>query len=1319
MGEVWGMVEGFFSGDSPAGLFRDRAGPGAGAARASLLGNLPRRLPPWASAACEGPGRDARARPAELQEALRQCRRGAGAGADGLPYEFYAAFWDLLGQPLADALNEALDSAAPDALAEMLFGVIVLIHKAGRAADLLAGFRPITLLNADVRIWAKAVANRLQVPLDELIDPEQTAFIAGRDISDRLHFLRALMACMKQRHEPLWFLLSDLANAYDSVSWDALAATMDALGFRAGGHVRWARLLHQGAHSAVVVNGHRSPWFPLRGGLMQGSGASPLYWVIVMEPLVAWVNGRNAVPWLLMPGGLRLPPFGAFADDAQTAMHGAGRVDAQPQAMLAAFDLFEAATGVGLSLPKSEIAAPVDADGRLAALYDEGRELQRQQGVPEREPVRHASGLALAAPGSASRVLGVPLTADEGVAREKAFSGQGGAVQAKAAGWAAWGLNLQARVLVAKQCLASKLVFQAQFLQPPEPHLRAVQRAIRGFVAAPAGLTEAAPRPGCLFPNEQVMAKPLRAGGLGYPLLASSCRANLAKMAAKLFWPGSQRWKALVTGFLQRAADEVGGGAAGATVAWPVVMAAAGPAGRAAAKRLAAALPPPQAAHFQALLRLSPARVVQPQALSFHQAMAEPLCWNPDVRVGEPARCLAPADLGPGWAAGWRSLGDVWRSLRGVAAAPAVDGGLAAAAEVVRGALPAPWRAYLAAGAEPPASWVSVEVPGAPGTDPAVYVLRGPGPQPDWAAADWASRLHRRLPTGRLALVCPAWALGDEAGAAVRGAAEGELQVLSALLGSLQWEAAAVFELPKPRRRWSWEDLEAAAAAAAAAAARRAARAAPGGPPGGQPVLLGDGGPRGGGEAVMEPWLLGPWRRVALDPTVWGVAGVPLLQFQVKTASAFLAGQGGPVWPRLWSRPAGAAGPGQPPTPACAGLAGLEAGWRADFDARPAEVAPAPRAPRRNEAEFAAGDAAYAAAGPAWARGPQPGLGGAQPRRRGPPRARGGAPGGPGLGGPGGAGPAGGAHAAAAGPAVAVAAAPALAGPAAGPQPGGPADPPLAPPAVPARGGALGRLWADLHGDRAVRREDTLACFRLLHGVLPVNAFRLHVRREALRPVGLCPCPECRAAGALETYTHAFMECPSAAPVLDWVLALWAELAPGGPPPPRDPLLLLADQRGARDPRGGWEPQPAHRVFWGRLRAAWVGCVWEARCSQVALGGGALPSAVRARLTAGALLERLRTAAGLQWLRVSEDVRCLDPSYPSTWFRGRDPALSLRSFVGEWGMDGLFCSARLLPAPRLVFGVGPDFPVPLPGDAGAAAAAGLLAALGGGPAGAA
>ncbi len=51
-----------------------------------------------------------------------------------------------------------------------------------------------------------------------------------------------------------------------------------------------------------------------------------------------------------------------------------------------------------------------------------------------------------------------------------------------------------------------------------------------------------------------------------------------------------------------------------------------------------------------------------------------------------------------------------------------------------------------------------------------------------------------------------------------------------------------------------------------------------------------------------------------------------------------------------------------------------------------------------------------------------------------------------------------------------------------------------------------------------------------------MRALRLHVRADLAYKEGLCPVPDCRGgAGRLETLTHAFLDCPAAAPVIDWI----------------------------------------------------------------------------------------------------------------------------------------------------------------------------------------
>ena len=155
------ILERFYSGASPTGLFAAR--PVNLAAQDTLLQAIDRRLPADAAAVGEGEHGDGRLTQAELAKALHGLPRGKSPGRDGFPYEFYIRFWEHLGAALTDVLQEAFTDDAELALpTSMLHGRITLLHK-GRGADrgMPASYRPITLLNTDYKIAARAIASRV------------------------------------------------------------------------------------------------------------------------------------------------------------------------------------------------------------------------------------------------------------------------------------------------------------------------------------------------------------------------------------------------------------------------------------------------------------------------------------------------------------------------------------------------------------------------------------------------------------------------------------------------------------------------------------------------------------------------------------------------------------------------------------------------------------------------------------------------------------------------------------------------------------------------------------------------------------------------------------------------------------------------------------------------------------------------------------------------------------------------------------------------------------------------------------------------------
>lgn len=68
----------------------------------------------------------------------------------------------------------------------MLKAIIVALPKPGKEPDTPQNFRPKSLLNNDIKIYAKLLANRLVDVLPSIVDVDQSEFTRERDIGRTL-----------------------------------------------------------------------------------------------------------------------------------------------------------------------------------------------------------------------------------------------------------------------------------------------------------------------------------------------------------------------------------------------------------------------------------------------------------------------------------------------------------------------------------------------------------------------------------------------------------------------------------------------------------------------------------------------------------------------------------------------------------------------------------------------------------------------------------------------------------------------------------------------------------------------------------------------------------------------------------------------------------------------------------------------------------------------------------------------------------------------------------------------------------------------------
>lgn len=104
-------------------------------------------------------------------------------------------------------------------------GIICLLCKKGDRQD-LKNWRPITLLNADYKILAKAMANHLVAVFPFLVNVDQTCCVSDRSIQDNIRLLQDTVDLCETTDSMAALVSLDQEKAFDWVNWQLLEQVM-------------------------------------------------------------------------------------------------------------------------------------------------------------------------------------------------------------------------------------------------------------------------------------------------------------------------------------------------------------------------------------------------------------------------------------------------------------------------------------------------------------------------------------------------------------------------------------------------------------------------------------------------------------------------------------------------------------------------------------------------------------------------------------------------------------------------------------------------------------------------------------------------------------------------------------------------------------------------------------------------------------------------------------------------------------------------------------------------------------------------------------
>ena len=181
----------------------------------------------------------------EFFDAVMTLKSNKVPGLDGLTIKFYRKFSKYIADPLIDMFMFSFENRLLPELVRQ--GLISLLPKKSKDTRYVKNMRPLTLLNNDYKILAKAIDNRLREVLPNIIGPNQTGFVKGRKISHNVRKSIDIIDYAIKEWVPMILLSIDMEKCFDHLEHEAIIKSLEYFNFGQS-FIQWVGLISKYAH---------------------------------------------------------------------------------------------------------------------------------------------------------------------------------------------------------------------------------------------------------------------------------------------------------------------------------------------------------------------------------------------------------------------------------------------------------------------------------------------------------------------------------------------------------------------------------------------------------------------------------------------------------------------------------------------------------------------------------------------------------------------------------------------------------------------------------------------------------------------------------------------------------------------------------------------------------------------------------------------------------------------------------------------------------------------------------------------------------------